>query len=97
MEILIPITLFMCVSAVLIFRPLTKRTGALLEAIAREKSTQRSAEDPTAARTLVLLEQLSRRLDLIEERLDFNERLLSQRSDRRQIGTVERGSEYAAR
>jgi len=45
----------------------------------------------------VLLEQLSRRLDLIEERLDFNERLLSQRSDRRQIDTVERGSEYAAR
>ncbi|HEX6308771.1 MAG TPA: hypothetical protein VFZ69_11315 [Longimicrobiales bacterium] len=80
MEALIPISFFMCVAAVLILRPMTKRVGGLLEALTRERTPARPAEDPTNARMLLLLDQVSRRLDLIEERLDFTERLVSSRN-----------------
>lgn len=80
MGALVPISLFMCVAAVLILRPVTKKLGGLLEAMTRERVPVRVAEDPVSARTLMLLDQVSRRLDLIEERLDFTERLVSARS-----------------
>jgi hypothetical protein len=76
MEELIPIFLFLCVAAVLIFRPITTKAGKLLEAIAKEKIAARS-EQPESARSRLLLEHISNRLDLIEERLDFTERLVS--------------------
>lgn len=78
MEELIPITFFMCVTAVMILRPITKRLGALLEVMTRERMPVR-IEDPNSARTAALLEQVSQRLDSIEDRLDFTERLVSSR------------------
>lgn len=79
MEELIPITLFMCTAAVLILRPISKKLGALLEAMTRERIQQApppAREDPQLARVTMLLEQVSRRIELMEERLDFTERLV---------------------
>ena len=80
MEEFIPITLFMCIAAVAILRPISSRLGHLLEAMTRE----RIGAGPTAApdnteieRIRVLVEHVSKRMDLIEERLDFTERLVS--------------------
>lgn len=78
MEVLIPITLFICIAAVLIFRPITKRLGLLLETNSRPRVEPQA--DRTDTRIVALLEQMSRRMELIEERLDFTERLVSSRS-----------------
>jgi hypothetical protein len=83
-EELIPITMFMCIAAVLILRPVSTRLGRLLEAMTRERIQQAapaSREDPQLARVTLLLEQVSRRMELMEERLDFTERLVG--SERR--------------
>ena len=79
MEELVPITLFMCVTAVMILRPISKKVGALLDALTRERLGQQSTagNDAQLARVTVLLEQVSRRMELMEERLDFTERLLA--------------------
>ena len=79
MEELIPIVLFMCVAAVAILRPLTKRLGGLLEMMTLEKqaASRSSADDTDLARIRLLLEHMSKRLDVMEDRLDFTERLVS--------------------
>lgn len=80
MEEMIPIVMFMCIAAVAILRPLTSRAGKLLEAMARERTAAArpsGVEDADSARLRSLVEHISRRLDLMEERLDFTERLLS--------------------
>lgn len=79
MEEFIPIVMFMCIAAVAILRPLTTRFGKLLEAMAKEKTLagRAAVDDPDSARVRVLVEHMSRRLDLLEERLDFTERLVS--------------------
>lgn len=79
MEELVPITFFMCVTAVLILRPISKKVGALLDALTRERIAQQApaGNDAQLARVTVLLEQVSRRMELMEERLDFTERLLN--------------------
>ena len=78
MEALIPITLFVSIAAVLILRPITRRLGMLLEAIAREKDVSRQPV-VSDARVLNLLEQMNRRVEMMEERLEFTERLVSNR------------------
>jgi hypothetical protein len=77
MEEFIPITLFMCIAAVAILRPISTRVGRLLEAITRDRlQSGRSPEDSVdVARLRTLMEHISRRMDLIEERMDFTERL----------------------
>ena len=86
MEELIPITMFMCIAAVMILRPITRRIGGLLEVMTRDR-VQTRTDDATSARTAALFDHVSRRLDLIEERLDFTERLVSARTPevRRQV------------
>jgi hypothetical protein len=83
MEELIPIFLFLSTAAVLILRPVTKKLGVLLEAVARSKmGTPTDAAE--VAQLRASLEHMAKRLDLAEERLDFTERLVSstQRSAR---------------
>ena len=80
MEVFIPITFFVCVAAVLILRPMTKRIGILLEAMAQQKTGVVAPSETPDARIVALLEHVSRRLDQIEERVDFTERLVSTRS-----------------
>lgn len=77
MEPLIPIALFFCAAAVLILRPVTARLGNLFDAMAREKRAVQPGESAELARLRNVLEHMSGRLDLLEERLDFTERLLS--------------------
>jgi hypothetical protein len=76
MEVLIPITFFISFAAVLILRPVTKRLGGLLETASLERREVGPAPE-TEQRTLALLEQVNRRLELIEDRLDFTERLVA--------------------
>ena len=78
MEELIPIFLFLTVGAVMILRPLSTRLGYLLEALAKERQVQRSG-DADLASMRVVLEHVAKRMDLLEERLDFTERLLGER------------------
>ena len=82
MEELIPIFLTLSTAAVLILRPITKKLGLLLEAIAKSKMgvTQDSTKDLALIRGT--LEQMSKRLDLIDERQDFTERLVSTAQNR---------------
>lgn len=82
MEELIPIVLFLSIAAVVILRPISKRLGSLLEAMARERQpTQIDASE--IARIRGMIEHVGRRMDLIEERLDFTERLIGAGSDKR--------------
>ena len=76
MEELIPITMFMCIAAVAILRPISTRVGGLLEAMTRERA-QNQTENSDMARMRVLMEHVVKRIDLMEERLDFTERLLA--------------------
>jgi hypothetical protein len=75
MEELVPIFLFMCIAAVMIFRPMTKRLGSLLEEMARDRRAMRAPENGQMERVVGLLEQLNTRLDLLEDRMEFMERL----------------------
>lgn len=77
MEELIPIFLFLSVAAVLILRPVTKRLGLLLEAIAKSKMGTPADATTELTRIRGTLEQMSKRLDLMDERQDFTERLVS--------------------
>jgi hypothetical protein len=76
MEALIPITMFISIAAVLILRPMTSKVGGLLQAMTKER-TASSSESADLARMRVLMEHVSKRMDLMEERLDFTERLLA--------------------
>lgn len=75
MEELIPIVLFLSVAAVLILRPLTKRIGMVIEQMARDRRADR-VDDAQVARLRAEIEHLTKRLDLVEERADFTERLV---------------------
>jgi hypothetical protein len=76
MEMLVPISFFVCFAAVLILRPITKKLGTLLQSIANEKQARiTAAPEDTAVR--MGMEHMANRLALIEERLDFTERLIS--------------------
>ena len=95
--------MFMSIAAVMILRPITKKLGGLLEAISADRNQART-QDTTSARTIALLEHINRRLDLIEERVDFTERLVSTRNaeprrtmPRPPLNTPEMSVEYLTR
>jgi hypothetical protein len=68
----VTIVLFVCVAAVLIFRPLTRKVGLVLEAMARQSAPRRNEGYDSAT---ALLQQVNARMELLEDRLDFMERL----------------------
>ncbi len=70
---LIPIVLFISVAAVLIFRPLTKRIGKVIDDAHQKKSV---GQDPQIQRLMQLMERLVDRMDRLEDRVDFAERML---------------------
>jgi hypothetical protein len=76
MEMLVPITFFFSVAAVMILRPISKNFGKLLEQMARDRK-DRGASDGDVASLRLTLEHVGKRLELMEERLDFTERLLA--------------------
>lgn len=75
MEELIPIVMFLCIAAVMILRPLTKRIGLVIEQMARDRQSSR-ADQKEIARLQAEIDYLSKRLSLVEERADFTERLV---------------------
>lgn len=74
----VAITLILSCAGVLIFRPLAQRVGALLEQMQQERRTHLDQGDLT--RLTELLERLADRMDRIEERQEFAERLLERAS-----------------
>ena len=77
---LIPIVMFLSLAAVLIFRPLTTRLGSVLE----RKASDKLDESPQLERLTRVMEHLVDRMDRLEERVDFTERMLESNSKERQ-------------
>jgi len=75
MEELIPIIMFLCIAAVLILRPLTKRLGLVIEQMVKDRQVGR-AEQAEISRLQAEIDYLSKRLNLVEERAEFTERLV---------------------
>jgi hypothetical protein len=75
------------VGGVLVLRPIAKRVSTLLEYYARERQ---SGVEGDVHQMRDLLETMNARLQLLEERQDFTERLLS--SDDRSRGSLKSGS-----
>ncbi len=69
----VAIVLILTVGGVLILRPLAKRVSELLELYAHD---QRSGAHVELQQMRELLETMNARLQLVEERQDFTERLL---------------------
>lgn len=62
------------IGGVLVLRPIAKRVGDILEMMAREKQSGLGSD---VGHIRDLLETMNARLQLMEERQDFTERLLS--------------------
>jgi hypothetical protein len=74
---LVAITLILTSGAVFLLRPIAKRLGDLLELMAKQRTGE--IEAPKQERMETLLESISSRMALVEERLDFTDSLLSSR------------------
>jgi len=76
-------TLVLSIAGVLILRPLAKRLGDLIEATAREKRVK--AKDEELARLTEIVGRLADRIEHLEDRQDFTERILAsvERNDSR--------------
>lgn len=72
---IVAVVLILTVGGVLILRPLAKRVSELLELYAQEQRTGLQGE---VGQMRELLERVDARLQLMEERQDFTERLLSE-------------------
>lgn len=81
MEALIPISLFLSVAAVLIFR------GPFGKAMA-ERLAGRQAPGPESERLRAEVEELRYRLAELEERVDFSERLLARGREAERSGSA---------
>ena len=79
LEILAPmvvaVVLILTVGGVVLLRPLSRRLGELLEAMAREREQPRLADEVERLREV--MEAMSGRLALLEERVDFTDSLLA--------------------
>lgn len=89
----IPIFFFMCVAGVLILRPVTKKLGLLMEAFARERmaapapgSAYARLDDAQVERIANTLDRLNSRIDLLDDRMAFMERLVESRPTQRLTG-----------
>ena len=78
---IIAITLTLSVAAVFILRPLTKRLGDVIELKARERQARPQVSSEEIARVTHVVSRLADRIELLEERQDFAERLLSSREE----------------
>jgi hypothetical protein len=89
MEELIPIFFFLCIAGVLVLRPVTKKLGLLIEALAKERmAVARPAGglgEAQLERITAALDRLNTRIDLIDDRIGFMERLVEDRPGRRRL------------
>lgn len=73
--VIIACTALVCASGVLVLRPVARRLGGLLDAVAEAKL--RPSPEPEMARLREVLNRIDGRLDQLEERQDFAEAVLS--------------------
>ncbi|MGD8496740.1 MAG: hypothetical protein PVF05_11150 [Gemmatimonadales bacterium] len=81
---MVPVTLFLTIGGVLIFRPLTKRLGLMLEANAANKRADES-DRIQYDHVRALLEAQTLKIEALEQRLEFTESLLETRTRRRYL------------
>lgn len=90
MEELIPIFLFLVIGGVLILRPVTKKLGLLIEALAKERMSghahERALDPVQLERITTALDRLNSRMDTIDDRMGFMERLVEDRPRSRLTG-----------
>jgi hypothetical protein len=72
---LVLLTLILTTGGVILFRPLAKRLGDLLEIMAQQRRAVPENDD--AARMREVVETMNARIALLEERQDFTDALLS--------------------
>jgi hypothetical protein len=70
-------TAILSVAGIIILRPLTRRLGDALEAKSRAKHKQPELSGEEIARLTDVMGRLTDRIESLEERQDFTERLLS--------------------
>ncbi len=77
MENMIPIVLFLCIAGVMILRPISKSLARYLDQQTRKQKDDGSdsLNERSLERVTDLLDRLNTRIDLVEERLQFVERL----------------------
>lgn len=88
---IVMVTAILTTGGVLIFRPITKRLGSLLEVMTAQKLRAASIDPNDTQRIRELLTSIDGRLNLLEERQDFAEALISAEDPR--VLTV-RGAQY---
>lgn len=88
--VVVSVVFFVSTAAVLIFRPLTKRIGDRLAA--SKQPTIVKADEAELAAVRQVLEETNARLERLEQRLDFTERLLSAPKERTALGQGQPGS-----
>jgi hypothetical protein len=71
------VTAIVTTGGVLIFRPISKRLGTLLEVMTQQKLRAAHADPHDTSRIRDLLTSIDSRLTLLEERQDFAEALIS--------------------
>lgn len=91
MEEMIPIFLFAMIGSVLILRPVTKKLGLLIEALAQERmgrgaAAEHGLQEAQLMRITTALERLDSRLDHVDDRIAFMERLVEDRPRSRLTG-----------
>lgn len=74
---IVMVTAILTTGGVLILRPITKRLGSLLEVMTQQKLRAAAADPAEQARIRELLTSIDSRLNLLEERQDFAEALMS--------------------
>ncbi|MGV2385621.1 MAG UNVERIFIED_CONTAM: hypothetical protein LOD86_10210 [Thermobifida fusca] len=71
--IIVPVSFMVTTAAVILLWPITRRLGEYLEALAQEKRMAMRSDD--SGRIQQALEEVSQRLALLEERVEFAEKL----------------------
>lgn len=87
---LIPIFLFMCIAGVMILRPVTRKLGLLIEALAKERMAQTrqvasGLDETQLERITIALERLNTRIDRVDDRMNFMEHLVEDRNRRQRL------------
>lgn len=93
--IVVPVAFFVTIAAIAILRPLSKRLGDLIEMTRQERQAAR-LDQSDFSRLGQQLEQLHSRLDLLEHRVDFAERLLDERPAKHLAEGADRATDLAA-
>lgn len=86
---IVAVVFILTTGGVLVLRPIAKRIGELMELYARDKT---SGIENDVGQIRDLLETMNARLQLMEERQDFTERLLTGEKQKQPRREIEGGS-----